>query len=75
MQLHNRLPFIVKFRLENVNPNSFILDFTVGQRAVKTLSFFVGGNQPDQGGDSLLLELCPQSLHQFLGNTLMLVAF
>ena len=75
MQLHSRLPFIVKFRLENVNPNSFILDFTVGQRAVKTLSFFVGGNQPDQGGDSLLLELCPQSLHQLLSNAVMTVAF
>ena len=75
MQLHSRLPFIVKFRLENVNPNPFILDFAVGQRAVKALGFFVGGNQPDQGGDSLLLELFPQSLHQFLGNTLMLVSF
>lgn len=75
MQQHSRLPFIIKFQLKNINPDSFILDFAVGQRAIKALGFLVGGNQPDQSGDALLLELFPQSLHQFLGNTLMLVAF
>ena len=56
------------------------------QKYYRTHSGYVGGlketkyrklmqDKPDQGGDSLLLELFPQSLHQFLGNTLMLVSF
>lgn len=56
-----------------IDPNSLVLDFCVGQASVELLGFFAGGDQADEGIDAALVQRPAQGGHQSLGDALVAV--